>query len=328
MNDFKFRKNFISSLNELLKGNLELVESLDIILKSDEFKDKIKILRLKRDIQNGKKLKESFKNISSNKKFLNLINSADKTGNLKKCIELLDKNYKLTSNLISEIMVIICYPLLIVVISLLVFALMLIFVIPKFSEIYVYLEKEIPNITKIMISISNFYINNFYLINLIIISIIISFIIIIKTFKINFDFLIFLPFFKEFYILFFTQNMSLCLSSKLNFLESLFICMEEENVYLKKDLMKIYKKIERGNEISKAFNMSSFFNKEYITFLSIADKIGNVEECFENICTLNSARLKKRIKIFLKLFEPLSILFIAFMIGFILLSIMLPLFSI
>ena len=92
-------------------------------------------------------------------------------------------------------------------------------------------------------------------------------------------------------------------------------------------LKKIAEKIEKGESIQKSIGRSVFFNREYKSFLVIGEKIGRLSDSFENLSSLYYEKISQRTKTLLKLLEPLSILFIGFIIGIIIFAVMLPIFK-
>ena len=85
--------------------------------------------------------------------------------------------------------------------------------------------------------------------------------------------------------------------------------------------------MEKGISIQQAFRNLYFFDREYINFLSIGEKTGNVETAFSNLNTIYYEKVTEKVKLFLKLFEPLSIIVIGLIIGFVIFAVMLPMFK-
>lgn len=329
MNDFKFRKKLVESLSDLLSSGIGLVESIEIISKSFNKKEKYSINCLKKDIEKGKDLEKSFRHISKDKEFLLFIKTAEKTGNISSSLKLLKEKYTFKENVQKEIATILIYPLFLIIFSIIIFILLLIYVVPKFIEIYSDISQELPTITLFIISLSNI-IRQYYIIIILILSLpIISIIIIKKLYKNIYDAILikYIAIYREYVILSFTQNMYIILANKIDFLQSLKICMNTENSYFKKELYKLYKNIEKGEYVSRAFSKCEIFDEEYKNYIRIADSTAKLDESFKNLSIILDSRLKSKIRIYFKLLEPLFIIIIASMIGFIVLSIMLPIFT-
>lgn len=77
-----------------------------------------------------------------------------------------------------------------------------------------------------------------------------------------------------------------------------------------------------------SFSKSNLFDEEFLRYILIIDKTGDIENCFSKLSLLYTKRVTNKIKIYTKLIEPISIIIVAIIIGSLVLSIMLPLFSI
>ena len=133
--------------------------------------------------------------------------------------------------------------------------------------------------------------------------------------------------YREIKILDFSQNMYSLLCSKIELIQALEFCFKNTEGFFKKELEKIVVKLKRGKEITKSFGNSAFFDREYISFLNIGEKTGDMETAFSNLTEIYYDRVNEKIKLFLKILEPVSIIIIGIIIGFIVFSVMMPIFK-
>ena len=89
MSDFKFRKKFTEQLSDLLEGDINLLEAINILSNSFGGKFRDKIFHLKYCLEKGKDFVVSFSIISKDKEFLTFIKTGERTGNLKRVLKLL-----------------------------------------------------------------------------------------------------------------------------------------------------------------------------------------------------------------------------------------------
>ena len=94
-----------------------------------------------------------------------------------------------------------------------------------------------------------------------------------------------------------------------------------------KNFEKNFLKIEKGESIQKSFKNTTFFDNEYVSFLAIGEKTGEMKISFFNLNEIYYEKVSEKIKWFLKMFEPFSIIFIGIIIGLIVFSVMLPIFK-
>jgi type IV pilus assembly protein PilC len=113
----------------------------------------------------------------------------------------------------------------------------------------------------------------------------------------------------------------------LDILTSLELSKYSVGFVLKQEISALKKKLEKGISLKESFNSSSFFNIEYKNYITIGEETGDLNFIFSHIKNIYLIRIKEKIKRFLKILEPVSIIFIALIIGVIIFSIMLPIFK-
>lgn len=329
MTEYIFRKKFISQLYELISSDIELIDAINIIKNNFDKKELKKILNLKRALEKGENLEKSFSNISLNKEFLIFITTSEKTGNLKENLKILNEKYELIYKIREQVKSLLIYPVIILITTFFVTFILLIFVVPKFILIYEDLNKKLPLITRIVINLSTFFKDNFIFFIAVIIILNISISFLAKKYKYTFDKLkLYLPLYKDILILNFNESMYSMLSSDITFLDALKLCSNNSNLHLKKEINRIIIKITKGESIRNVFVRSNFFDREYISYIVISDSTGKLDKTFKHLKIIYKNRTYKKINIYLKLLEPLSIIIISILIGSIVFSIILPLFSI
>lgn len=328
MSDFAFRKKFSEQLSDLIEGDINLLEAIGILKRSFKGKKREKVMKLQYLLEKGKNLDEAFSCISTDKEFLSFVKTGEKTGDLKKCFKLLKEKYTFISQLKSEVISILIYPIMVILAAIVIFNVLLLLVVPKFIDIYQELGQNLPKITMVVINISNFLIKYRLMIAIffVFLSGVIYFCILRQ--KSVLDRLLYKVGIVRLYILLsFTQNMYASFSSGIEFLEALKLSMNTDNIVFRNELNRIYKRIEKGDSINYAFNNSSFFDEEYKSYIIIADMTADLSKTFNTLTVILNNRLRYKVKIYLKFLEPISILIIAIFVGLIVLAIMLPLFN-
>ena len=324
-------REFVRNLYHLLYVNIKLIVALEIIEYSlnKEFLKKIK--SVKSAVKKGEKLEKSFSLISTDEDFLNLIKIGEETGELPLIFKTLYEKYEFEANVRKEVISLTVYPVTVIVTSIIIVFILLKVVVPKFVAVYKDMNQELPKLTRMTIKMSEITDKYSIHIGVILIIIVSSFYIMKKKNVINFDKYIFkLPIFgkinKKIFLLKFSQELYTLTISNVDFVKSLKIVCKTRNNYIKEEINKIISKIEKGNSIEKAFKESEIFDIEYRSYLRIAEKTGNLPYCFEQLKNIYYERVSGNVRLFLKLLEPISIIFIAMIIGVIVLSVMLPIF--
>ncbi len=324
MNNFKLKKEFVNSLYYLLSADVDLIDALDIIKNLD----KKKIYKVKKSLEKGNSILKSFSYISNENQFLIFFKYSDSTGNIINSLKLLKEEYEFSENLRKQIISLLIYPIIVILTSIILTTILLIFVVPQFVEIYNSSGIELPFSTNLIIKFSEFIKLYFIIIIfMIIINIFVFKYLIIKNKEIFDKYIIRIDLIRDILILKFSKNIYLLTNSNIDFVEALKL-NNVNNLYFNQIIKKIIIKIEKGENISDTFKKEKIFPNDVVNYIKISENTGNIEKSFKNICTVYEFSIKNKINLYLKLFEPISILFISLIVGFITISIMMPLFNI
>lgn len=324
----KFKQYFIIKLESLVSADVELIEALNILINIFKDSEKQKIFKIKKLLESGNSLVRSFSELSTDKELKMFMKIAEKSGNLKEVLKILKEKYEFEDNLKKETLNILIYPIMILLLSVIILLVMLIFVVPQFVEIYKEMNTELPKITKIVIYLSELIFNEYIYIIFFLISIIFLLLLIKKKFKEEIDkYVLYIPYFKNKYLLEFSQNIYILLLSGLDLVEALNYNVDIDNTYLRREYKKISVKLSKGVNIHKTFYSCPIFNEEYVSFIEIGERTGNLKKNFEYLKKIYMEKITVESKMFIKIIEPLSIILIAFFISIIIFSIMLPIFK-
>lgn len=324
--------NFVTSLYFLVKADINILDALVIIEGNFSGKFKENIRKTINFLKIGKNLKESFNFITDDEIFLNTIEIGEESGNISYALKNLKNKYEFQQEMKKEIVNLSLYPLLVLVTSVIIISFLFKFIVPKFSNIYQDLNQEIPVFTKIILKFSAFYERYFFIFIFLLIFIPISIIYTYKTNSHQYEkFFLKLPFIKNLYkeiqILYFSQSMNILLNSGVNILKALELSKYFTASLLQDEIRSLKKKLTYGISFSESIKNSLFFDIEYKNYILIGEETGNLEYMFSHISDIYLIRIKEKVKRFLKVLEPFSIIIIAFFIGLILSSVMFPIFK-
>ena len=324
--------SFTKSVYYLLNGKIALIDTLGIVAQNYNGDLKSRIIRTKQQIEKGVSLHKAFSKITKNKEFMEMVKIGEETGNLEIVFKNLYEKYEFNQKIKKDVKNLSIYPVTVIITALIIVFILLKFVVPKFVVIYSDIGQELPKVTQIVINISK--ITDKYGIFLLIAIIFLFFG--LKNWKgkneKNFE-KIFLEMkligqmYKNICILNFTRNMYSLTDANVPLIQSLKMCTNSKSYILNEELKKIILKIEKGESIQKSFKHTTFFDNEYVSFLAIGEKTGEMKISFFNLNEIYYEKVSEKIKWFLKMFEPFSIIFIGIIIGLIVFSVMLPIFK-
>lgn len=323
---------FTKSVYYLLNGKISLIDTLTIVSQNYKNEMKNKILKTKIQIEQGVPLNKAFYKITQEREFLEMIKIGEQTGNLELVFKNLYQKYEFNQKIKKDIIGLSIYPVTVIITAIIIVAVLLKFVVPKFVSIYSDIGQDLPKITKTVINISKVF--DKYWIAFFGVMVFIYFLFFYFKKKNEEDFEKFFlklkiigKMYKDICVLNFTRNMYSLTDTNISFVKSLEMCSNSKSNVLNKELKKIISKIEKGESIQKSFKNTTFFDAEYRSFLTIGERTGKMEISFFNLNEIYYERVNEKIKWFLKMFEPFSIIFIGILIGGIIFSVMLPIFK-
>ena len=324
--------SFTKSVYYLLNGKISLIDTLGIVAQNYDGDLKSRIIRTKQQIEKGVSLHKAFSKITANREFMEMVKIGEETGNLEIVFKNLYEKYEFNQKIKKDIKNLSIYPLTVIITALVIVFILLKFVVPKFVLIYSDIGQELPKVTQIVINISKI-VDKYGIILLI--TIVFLFFCFKKWKEQNekifegkiLGIKVIGKMYKNICILNFTRNMYSLTDANVPLIQSLKMCTNSKSYVLNEELKKIILKIEKGESIQKSFKNTTFFDNEYISFLTIGEKTGEMKISFFNLNEIYYEKVSEKIKWILKMFEPLSIIFIGIIIGLIVFSVMLPIFK-
>jgi general secretion pathway protein F/type IV pilus assembly protein PilC len=229
------------------------------------------------------------------------------------------------------------YPSFMVVISLVMIAFMLTFVVPQITGIFESMDQELPKPTQFVIAAGDFFSNNFRLL-LGIIFLVVSVFIFLKKKVYRFAYgvdrlMLKMPLFGEIALKSelarFSYIASLLTRSGVPFVQTINLSANILNNKVIKELfVGASKKVVEGKLLSKALNESpTKIDNAFIQSIALGEETSQLENVLTNISELYFEENRDKIALLLTLLEPALMLFVGGSIGFIVAAMLLPIFS-
>ncbi len=158
---------FTRQLAVMMKAGVPLLQTFDIVGKGNANPSVARLLyTIKTDVETGSSLEQAFRKhpLYFNQLYCNLIGAGEAAGILDSLLERLATYMEKTQALKSKIKSALFYPISIIVVAFLITAIIMIFVIPAFKELFSSFGADLPAPTLVMMSISDFFVSYWYLI--------------------------------------------------------------------------------------------------------------------------------------------------------------------
>ena len=330
---------FLTQLSTYIKAGMSLIDSIRIL--SRQYKNK-NYRRIFKKLIYSLTMGDSFSTALAKqsetfpKLLINMVKTAEMTGQLPETLDDLAEYYGSIQKTKKQIVNAMIYPTIVFVFAIAVIVFIMLYVVPQFTEIYASMGVNIPSFTRLVMNVSNFLKNNAITILLIIMAVLSILLILIKNvkgFRKGYQYLIMhIPIIKDVIIysevVTFSKTFSSLLANNVFITDSMDILSKLSNNEIYKDL--IYKTIEnlgKGERLSIAFKNNWAFPLPAYEMLVTGEKTGQLPEMMAKVAAYyqeEQENIVARLKTFI---EPILIVFLTVIVGIIILSIIIPMFS-
>ncbi len=229
------------------------------------------------------------------------------------------------------------YPMFIVIISIFMVAFMLTTVVPKITAMFDQLKQELPAVTKIVIGAGDF-VTAYWLpmaVAIVILSMLFGYFLKKSaSFKYTYHaFLLKLPVFgkiiQTFELARFSYITSVLVRSGVTFVHAVKLSSGIlDNDVMRAEFEAASKEVVEGKKFSSALaKYGKNVDNSFIQAIALGEETSEVALVMENLADLYFSENRGKIDLFLSLMEPLLILFVGATIGFIVIAMLLPIFS-
>ncbi len=331
---------FSRQLGILLDSQIGMVESLQVLSKQTEKKVfKRKIDDIIDRVREGEPLSAALKehNDVFSDFYIGVIKSGEASGDLSQSFKYLESHLERNSQFKKKLIGAMMYPLFIILVFGFIVLFLLVFVIPDIVEMTEELEVEMPFITQIVISISDFVIAWGWLVALLLIGGVIAFFRFIKTKggkKIFDKTILKIPvlgkFFKKVYITYFTESMSTLISSGLDVVKALEVTESiVKNTVYEEIVAEIGRDVKEGKEISSSLKKHPKYFPPLVTqMIIVGEKTGRMEQVLDGVVTFYRDQVERTMETYIKIAEPVLIIFLGMAVGGLIISVLLPIYNI
>lgn len=337
-NSFEYKKKFKNEDLYILFRQLSLfinsginIENAFEILSSQFAKDKGKILADIRDsLRSGSDLSDSMRMTGAFPSLvINMVYVGENTSSLGKIFDKLSSYYIKKRKTQSKIIEAMAYPCILLLTSIFIINFLIINVIPSFGEIFSDNNNLLPLPTRILMGFSNFvYKNYFFIILGLLLVVAIAFIHHKKNPRTFHSLLLKSSYYKMTRVMNLSFNMDLLLGSGLTVDRSLEIISNmERNSVLKEKYQEILINLKSGEPFYKGAQEAGVFSKVLVSMIRVGEESSSLREIFSIMSSYYEEELNSRNQKILGLMGPILIIIMALIIGFIVLSIALPIFD-
>ncbi len=331
---------FYRQLAVLFEAEVSPIDSLRILaeqIKNPVFKETL--FNVENDVKSGEMLSSA---MAKHPKifstfYVNVVKAGEATGTLQDVLKYLADHAEKEYNLNSKIKGAFTYPITIFSLFIIVGTLMMIFIIPQMIAMLKELGGELPFTTKVLLSISNFLRSFFWLIAIIIIGAVVACRKAYKNPKGNlfFDSLklkvpIFKELFKKIYLARFAENLKTLLKGGISILKALDITATVVgNKIYENIILEAKERVRVGETMSSSFKNHPKEIAPMVTqMIGVGEKTAQMDNILEKVASFYQEDVDRIVGNMTQLIEPIMILFLGGGVGFLVASILMPLYSV
>ncbi|TAL26437.1 MAG: type II secretion system F family protein [Nitrospirae bacterium] len=329
---------FTQELGSLLDSGLPVDRALYVLSESSEKKIFRAVIReVYIDIQRGQSLSQA---LSKHKIFpglyVNMIKAGEAGGILEAVIKRLASFLETAATFKEEMTSALVYPIVLTIVGGLAVVFLMLYVIPKFAKIFADMGQALPLPTTILLNISAFFISYWWAVaGLIVIATIAA-----RSYMTTSEGKIFIDSIKlktpvikrlnlKLIIARFSRTLGTLLQSGVPILEAIGISRTVVgNEIMSNRLKAIEDGISKGKGIAKPIKESNIFPPVVVQMVIVGEEAGKLDETFLLIAERFEAESRSLIKRVVRLYEPALILLMGMVVGFIVISMLLAIFSI
>lgn len=335
------RINFARHLSIVIKAGIPLYQGLGIIKVQTTSRTLVKILnQLMIDVNNGRFLADSLERYEQvfGGFFISIVRVGEASGTMSQNLLYLADELKKSKSLRSEVRSAMIYPILILVATVAVTGFLTFFVFPKLLPVLRGLNATLPSTTLALIAIVEFLRNyGFVLVfGLLAFAAVFNFLFrkITSLRYVIHRVLLIIPVVSELSVNLNMVNMSrvlsLLLKSGMKILEAVRITSTTSaNLVYRRALLEASEELRKGNQLADYLMVhKSLFPHILASMIKIGEDTGNLEENLAYLSEYYEEEVESKLHTLTTLLEPLMLLLMAFLVGFVAISIITPIYSI
>lgn len=324
----------------LIRAGITIVDATNILAHQTDSKGlKKALLLVESELRDGRSFSEAVK---SHPKifptiFVHMIEAGEMTGNLDETLDRLATYFEKQYNIRKKVQSTMAYPIVLTFVIIAVVIFLMLAIIPNFLSMFEQMGSELPFVTQLVVNISNFVQQSWWVLLSILLVVIGIFIYLYRQNKaFNYSvhvMLLRMPIFGQLLqksaIARMSRTLASLFSSSVPILQALGIVAKVvNNPVIGKVVLEARENLESGQSLSEPLKKSWVFPPLVSHMTAIGEETGSLDYMLEKIADFYEEDVDRTVDTLRTLIEPLMIILLAGVVGFIVLSIIVPMLSI
>ncbi|MBU3216756.1 type II secretion system F family protein [Clostridium estertheticum] len=329
---------FCRQFYTMINAGANIANALDVLKKQTENKKlKKSLYEVHDDLQKGVSLSDS---LSKHKDvfpdlLINMINTGEVSGNLDTIMNRMASHFEKENKINNQLKSAMVYPMVLGCLSVVIVIFLLTFIMPTFTGMFTSSGVALPAPTRIIMGISQFIQTKWYILIAVIGGAIYGMKSYVKTpqGRLSIDGLkLKLPIIKDItekaIVSRFTRTLSTVIASGVPLVQALEVVQKVVgNKVAENALEKIKEKVVRGVSLAEALGVEAIFPEMLHSMIKIGEESGSLDDILDKTANFYDEELETSLKKMTTMIEPLMIIVMGVIIGFIVIAMMLPIFD-
>ena len=309
---------FCKQFSAVLNAGVTIISALEMMSEQLENKTLKRALQeAQAYVQKGGTLADAFK--LNPKVFppimINMTAAGEMSGNLEVCFDRLTTHFETANALHSKVKGAVTYPIVILIVVVAVVAVLLVGVIPQFSQMFDDLGSELPAATQMLVNLSDFLQHKWYILVIIVAAIVFGF-----------------PLFGNLTIksaaATFSRTMATLMASGISLIDAVEqVAKMINNRIIREALLDAKTQIAKGVPLSKPLRDCGIFPPMLPQMTKIGEETGNIEDMMDKVADYYEMEVNDATDALTAAMEPLIIVIMGVVVGGIVMAIYSPMLS-
>lgn len=326
-------------LATMIAAGLSLLRALTILAEQTENQALARTIHeVRSDVESGRSLSAA---LARHPKvfpplMINMVKAGEVGGFLDSVLESIANNFESEVKLRGKVKSAMTYPIVVFVIAILAVVGMLLFIVPTFENMFKSLGGELPWLTQILVGMSNFLkIGGIPLLILIIIGVVLW-----NKNRYNEGFRntveplflkppVFGPLVQKIAVARFTRNLGSMIRAGVPILQALDIVGEASgNIVIERATQEVRESVRTGNSLAKPLAQHAVFPPMVVQMMAVGEDTGALDDMLDKIADFYDQEVEATTESLTSLIEPLMIVVLGGIIGFMVIGLYMPIFSV
>ncbi len=329
---------FTRQFATMIDSGLPIVQALDVLSKQHENKAFKKMLKgVKETVETGGTLSQGMRKHPKafDDLYVNMIAAGESGGILDSILERLSVYMEKSLKLKREIKTAMIYPSIVIAVATIVTAILLVFVIPTFKDLYSGSGMELPGLTQLVMNISDFMVA-WWLVIFVFLSGLLT--IFFRGLKTNLGQEIIHPIalklpvlgslIRKVAIARFSRTLGTMLTSGVPILEALSICCRTAgNKVVEHEVQRVRLAISEGQTMAEPLQNSKIFPPMVVQMISVGESTGALDAMLNKIAEFYEQEVDTAVASLKQSIEPIMIVVLGLIVGILVVAMYLPIFD-